>query len=160
MSDLISDGNTKVSWVPSIANLNAPTASELNAGSDWTARLTPDGLKTDPTTADVDTSSLASTFSTTAPGRRSYDVELTFKRGTLGTSDDQPYATLLYNTSGNIVVRRGLAYGTAYAAGQTVEVYPVAVSEPANVAPAANEVSKFTSTMKVVTDPATRATVA
>jgi hypothetical protein len=159
MADLISDGNTKVSWVASIANLNAPTASELNAGFDWTLRLTPDGLKTDPTTADVDTSSLGSTFSTTAPGRRSYDVELTFKRGSTPT-EDQPYTTLLYNTAGNVVVRRGMAYGTAYATGQTVEVYPVAVGEPANVAPAANEINKFTSAMKVTSDPATRATVA
>lgn len=160
MSDLISDGNTKVSWCASIANINAPTATELNAGSDWTLRVTPDGLKTDPTTADVDTSSLGSTFTTNQPGRRAYDVAVTFKRGTLGSSDDQPYTTLTYNTPGYLVVRRGVAFATAYATGDKIEIYPVSVGEPQNIAPAANEVSKFMSPMKVTTDAATHSTVA
>ena len=45
MSDLINDGMTKVVWVSSIANINAPTVAELNAGADYTPRITPDGLK-------------------------------------------------------------------------------------------------------------------
>lgn len=159
MADLISDGNTKVAWATSIANINAPTAAELTAATDWTTRLTPDGLKTDPSTADVDTSSLASTFTTNQPGRRSYTVELTFKRGST-TLEDNPFATLTYGAAGYLVVRRGVAHATAFATGDQVEVYPVAAGEPQNVAPAANEVSKFTSSMKVTSDPATRATVA
>ena len=159
MADLISDGNTKVVWVTSIANINAPTAAELNAGSDWTQRLTPDGLKTDPTTADVDTSSLASQFTTNQPGRRSYSCEITFKRGSTPT-EDQPYTTLSYNTAGYLAVRRGTAYATAFATGDRVEVYPVTAAEPQNVAPAANEVLKVTVELKVTSDPATHATVA
>ncbi|MFF7191768.1 hypothetical protein ACFZAR_43005 [Streptomyces sp. NPDC008222] len=159
MADLISDGNTKVAFVTSIANINAPTAAELIAGSDWTQRITPDGLKTDPTTADVNTSSLASTFDTNQPGRRSYVVELTFKRGTTPT-EDQPYTTLSYGATGYIVVRRGVPFATAFATGDKVEVYPIAAGEPQNIAPAANEVNKFMSPMKVTSDPATRATVA
>lgn len=159
MADLISDGNTKVAFVTSIANINAPTAAELTAGNDWTQRITPDGLKTDPTTADVNTSSLASTFDTNQPGRRSYVVELTFKRGTT-TTEDQPYSTLVYGATGYIVVRRGVAYATAFTTGDKVEVYPIACGEPQNIAPTANEVSKFMSPMKVTSDPATHATVA
>jgi hypothetical protein len=159
MSDLISDGNTKVSWVGSIANINAPTATELNGGADWTLRITPDGLKTDPATADVDTSSLGSTFTTNQPGRRSYTCEVTFKRGST-TIEEQPYTTLVYNASGFLVVRRGTAFATAYASGDKVEVYPVTAGEAQNIAPAANEVNKFMSPLKVTSDPATRAVVA
>lgn len=159
MSDLISDGNTKVSWVSSVANINAPTTTELNGGSDWTLRITPDGLKTDPATADVDTSSLGSTFTTNQPGRRSYTVELTFKRGST-TIEDQPFTTLVYNASGYLVVRRGSAFTTAYASGDKVEVYPVTAGEAQNIAPAANEINKFMSPLKVTSDPATRAVVA
>jgi hypothetical protein len=159
MADLISDGNTKVAWATSIANINAPTVAELTAASDWTTRLTPDGLKIDPTTADVNTSSLASTFDTNQPGRRSYACELTFKRGSTAL-EDQPYTTLTYQTTGYVIVRRGVAYTTAFSSGDKVEVYPVACGEPQNVAPAANEVLKFMSPMKVTSDPATRATVA
>ena len=159
MSDLISDGNTKVAFAATIANINAPTVAELTAASDWTTRLTPDGLKTDPSTADVDTSSLASTFTTNQPGRRSYTVELTFKRGSTPT-EDNPFTTLVYGATGYIVVRRGVPYTTAFATGDHVEVYPFAAGEPQNIAPAANEVSKFMAPLKVTSDPATRATVA
>lgn len=160
MSDLINDGMTTVWWVTSISNIHAPAAAEITAGNDWTPRMTPDGLKTDPTTADVDTSSLASTANTNEAGRRSWDIELMFKRGTLGTSDDAPYRTLAYKTRGFTVVRRGVAYGTAATAGQQVEVYPVVCGERANTAPAANEVGKFSSPMKLTSEPDTNATVA
>jgi hypothetical protein len=160
MSDLISDGMTTVWWVPTIANIHAPTAAEIAAGSEWTSRFTPDGLKSDPTTADVDTSSLASTQDTTEAGRRSWDVEMTLKRGTLGTADDAHYRTLTYKTYGNWVVRRGVAYGTSIAAGQQVEVYPVVCGERINVAPAANEVMKATYPCKLTSDADTNATVA
>lgn len=159
MSDLITDGNTKVAWVGSIANIHAPTAAELIAGFDWTTRITPDGLKTDAATASVDTSSLASTFGTSQVGRRSFTVELTIKRGST-TPEDQPKQTLIYGAAGYLVVRRGVAYTTAFTAGDKVEVYPVSASEPSNVAPAANEVSKFTAALMVTADPDTAATVA
>lgn len=159
MSDLITDGNTKVAWVSSIASAVAPTAAELNAGFDWTSRLTPDGLKTDPTTADVNTSSLASQFDTNVPGRRAYVCEITFKRGST-TLEDQPYTTLSYNTAGFLVVRRGVPYASAFATGDKVEVYPVACGEPQNIAPTANEILKVMVSMKVTSDPATRAVVA
>lgn len=159
MSDLINDGMTKVVWASSIANINAPTAAELTAGSDFTTRITPDGLKIDPSTADVDTSSLASTFDTKTVGRVGFEPELTFKRGTAG-SEDLPYTTLKYGVSGYLVVRRGVAYATAWSAGQKVEVYPITCGEPQNVSPAANEVMKFIAPMKVTNPPATAATVA
>jgi hypothetical protein len=159
MADLISDGKTRVYWVGSIANINAPTVAELNAGSDYTQRITPDGLKLDPSTADVDTSSLASTFDTKTVGRVGFDVEVTFKRGDPGV-EDLPFTTLKYGVSGFLAVRRGVAYATAWAASQKAEIYPITCGEPQNVSPAANEVSKFVSPMKVTSAPATAATVA
>lgn len=159
MGDLISDGKTRVAWASTIANINAPTVAELNAALDLTKRITPDGLKADPSTADVDTSSLASTFDTKTVGRIGFDNELTFKRGDNPT-DDAPYNTLLYGVSGYLVIRRGIAYTTAWTVGQQVEVYPITCGERANIAPAANEVTKFTSPMKVTDSPATNALVA
>lgn len=159
MSDLISDGRTRVAWAASIANIAAPTVAELTGALDLTPRITPDGLKTDPSTADVDTSSLASRFDTKEAGRVGFENELTMKRGGTPT-EDLPYTTLLYGVHGYLVVRRGVDYETAWAAGQTAEVYPSVCGEPANVAPAANEVMKFTSPQKVTSAPQTRATVA
>lgn len=159
MSDLISDGKTRVVWVSSLSNLAAPTTTELNAGQELTARITPDGLKVDPTTADVDTSSLASTFDTKEVGRVGYETELTFKRGST-TPEDWPYQNLTYGVHGVLVIRRGTEVATAWTAGQQVETYPVVCGERANVAPAANEVTKFMSPIKVYAPPSTNAVVA
>ncbi len=159
MADLISDGKTRVAWLSTVANLNAPTVAELTAGADYTKRITPDGLKLDPSTADVDTSSLASTFDTKTVGRVGFDTELTFKRGDNPT-DDAPFSTLKYGVSGYLAVRRGVAYTTAWTVGQKVEIYPITCGEPQNSSPAANEVMKFVSPMKVTDTPATAATVA
>ncbi|CBG73140.1 hypothetical protein SCAB_61191 [Streptomyces scabiei 87.22] len=159
MSDVINDGKTRVYWVTTIANIAAPTVAELNAGLNFTERITPDGLNIPAETADVDNSSLASTFTTNRAGRRSFSPEVTFKRGDNPT-DDLPWTTLPYQTTGYLVVRRILAYTTAWAAAQKCEVYPVECGERNSIPPAPNEVAKFTSQMKLRAEPNTDATVA
>jgi hypothetical protein len=148
MSDLISDGLTKVVWASSLSSLTAPTAPELNACPDFTLRITPDGLKIDPTTAAVDTGSLGSTTDTEEVGRVKWDLELTFKVGSTPT-EQLPYTTLTRGTHGYLVVRRDIPFATAFAAGQPVEVYPVACGQRARKSPAANEVAKYMVPMKV-----------
>ncbi|MFD0405021.1 hypothetical protein [Kitasatospora sp. NPDC127116] len=159
MSDLIGDGKVRVAWAASIANINAPAVAELTAAQDLTQRITPDGLKTDPTTAAVDTGNLASTFDTEEAGRTKFANELVLKRGTT-TQEDLPYSTLVKGARGFMVVRRGLPYDTAWAAGQQVEVYPTVCGERQNKATAANEVMKWTAPMFVTSEPATNALVA
>lgn len=159
MSDVINDGKTRVYWVDTIADISAPTVAELNAGDDLTERITPDGLNVPSETADVDNSSLASTFTTNRAGRRSFSPEVTFKRGDNPT-DDLPWTTLTYQTQGYLVVRRILLYTTAWAAAQECEVYPVECGERNTIPPAPNEVAKFTSQMKLRDEPDTSAVVA
>ncbi|MFJ1653701.1 hypothetical protein ACIOC2_20385 [Streptomyces sp. NPDC088337] len=159
MSDLISDGKTRVAFATTVANLNAPTVAECNAAADYTKRITPDGLKLDPSTADVDTGSLASKVDTKTVGRVSYDTELTFKRGSTPL-EDAPYTTLKYGVEGVLIVRRGIDYETPWAAGQQVETYPIVCGERQNVSPTANEVMKFISPIKVTDAAATDAVVA
>jgi hypothetical protein len=159
VSDVINDGKTRVAWVTSIASISSPTVAELEAGIDLTERITPDGLNIPAETADVDNSSLASTFTTNRAGRRSFSPELTFKRGDNPT-DDAPWTTLVYQALGYLVVRRVLPFTTAWAAGQEVEVYPVECGERNTTPPAPNEVAKFMSPMKLRAEPETSAVVA
>ncbi|MFE1358858.1 phage tail tube protein [Streptomyces harbinensis] len=159
MADVIVDGRTRVAWATSIANISAPTVAELEAAVDLTTRITPDGLGITPETATVDTSNLASTFTTNRAGRRSYSNELTFKRGTT-PADDAPHTTLKYKTVGYLIVRRTLEYEEPWEVGQEVEVYPIECGEPQQIPPAPNEVAKFTSPMMVTDDPDTAAVVA
>ncbi|MFG3050321.1 hypothetical protein ACGFZP_05105 [Kitasatospora sp. NPDC048239] len=159
MSDLISDGLTKVVWCASLSSQSAPTAAELNAAPDYTTRITPDGLKVDPTTAGVDTGSLASTTDTEEVGRVKWDLEITFKVGSTPT-EQLPYTTLTRGTHGYLVVRRDVPVATAFAAGQAVEVYPVACGQRARKSPAANEVAKYAVPMKVFAEAIPDAVVA
>ena len=73
MADIIVDGQTRVAFVPTISNIAAPTVAQLNAGTLLQTTLIPTGLEGfENTTADVDNTSLASTFDTKLPGRQSF----------------------------------------------------------------------------------------
>ena len=157
MSDLFLDGNIKVTFCTAIANINAPTTTELNAGASLETLITPTGLQIKPTTASVDTSNLASTFTTSSAGRRTFAITVEFKRQ---TPTDTAFNLLPYKTVGYLVVRRTLTAVTAWASGPPVEVYPGIAGEAELAAPAINEVQKFTTSMMVTSDPATRAAVA
>lgn len=159
MADITSDGKTRVYWVTSIANINAPTTTELNAGMDLTATLTADGLSGfNPDTADVDTSSLASTFTTNVNGRTSFsNTQLTLKRQS-GT--DTIFNTLTRDTAGYVAIRRSITQSTAWTSSQALEVYPALCEEVSRMDPAPNTVERYVIGLKITSSPALRAAVA
>ena len=150
MPDITADGKTRVYWVTTIANQNAPTTTELNAGISLQATLTADGLMgLAPDTADVDTSSLASTlFSGTG-------LRLKKQSGT-----DTIFTTLVRDTAGYLVVRRSVAESTAWASAQGVEVYPALCGEVKRLDPEPNSVERYEIPLKVTSTPSLRAAVA
>src|SRR5689334_9981414 len=123
MADLLSDGNIRAWWVPSIANIAAPTVAELNAGVALECVITLDGLDIKGDTASVDNTALCSTDDTEEPGRVNYTIELTVKRKDT-TLEDVGWNTLTDRALGNLVVRRNATVATAWTVGQPVEVYP------------------------------------
>lgn len=125
MADIIVDGMTRVGFVPSIANLAAPTTVELNAGTLLQSTLIPAGLEGfENTTADVDNTSLASTFDTKLPGRQSFSGTGLVLKKQDGT--DAVFNLLsVPNTAGFIVIRDGIPESTAWTATNKVEVYPI-----------------------------------
>lgn len=159
MPDITSDGKTRVYWVTTIANIAAPTTTELNAGIDLTSTLTADGLSgLQPDTADVDTSSLASTFNTTVNGRSSFsNTRLRLKKQS-GT--DTIFTTLVRDTAGYLVIRRSVTQATAWASSQGVEVYPALCGEVARMDPEPNTVERYEIPMKITSTPNLRAAVA
>jgi len=157
MTDLLSDGNIKLSWLPAVSNIHAPTVAELNAGTSLEQYMTPDGYKNDPDTKAIDTSSLASKFDTSAAGRRSFDISLMFKRQT-GT--DAIFNLLAYQAAGYLAVRRNLDRTTAWATGQAVEIYPAQCGQRKQSSPAPNEVQKWTALLFLTADPDDAAVVA
>lgn len=125
MADIVLDGKVRVAFVPSIANIAAPTTTELNAGTLLTAQLVPTGLEGfEPSQAEVDNTSMASTFDTKLPGRLSHSgTRLVFKKSD-GT--DTIFTLLVPDTDGFVVVRaNGVLQGAAWASAQgPLSIYP------------------------------------
>ena len=159
MADITADGKTRVAWVPTISNIAAPTTTELNAGTLLQSTMTADGLAGfRPETADVDTSSLDSTFSTMVNGRTSFSGTLLRLKKQSGT--DTIFTTLVRDTAGYVVIRRSVAASTAWASSQAVEVYPALCGEVARVDPEANTVERYEIPIKITSAPSLRAAVA
>ena len=159
MPDIVSDGRTRAYWVTTIANIAAPTTTELNAGIALQATLTADGLMgLQPETASVDTSSLASTFNTAVNGRTSFSNTRFRLKKQSGT--DTIFTTLVRDLEGYLVVRRSVLESTAWASTQGVEVYPVVCGEIARNDPEPNTVERYEIPLTVRATPNLRAAVA
>ena len=159
MADIPVDGNTRVAWVPTIATKTAPTTTELNAGILLQSFVTADGLAGfEPETADVDTTSLASTFNTVTIGRDTFSGTMLRLKKQDGT--DTVYNTLVRGAAGYIVIRRDIAETTAWATSQKVEVYPVTFGQTKRLNPEANTVARYEVPTKITAAPELRATVA
>ena len=159
MADVIIDGYIRVSSVPTIANLAAPTAAELNAGISYEMLLTQDGLQGFASTTNwVENSALGSTFDTKLPGTVAFgDMALTFK-WQAGT--DTIFNTLVYGYQTNIVIRARVLRATAFTATQLVEVYPVTCGQYSRAEYERNSLARFIVPVGLNAEPQLRAVVA
>jgi hypothetical protein len=154
-----STGKIRVQFVPTISAVAAPTTTELNAGTDLTPFMTPDGLNTPLNGSTIDVQAANDRYKATAPGSYGGDP-ITFK-GYRDDTTDTAYTTLARDTTGYIVVRRFAATsGAAFASAQKVEVWPVTVISCNPMQTADNEAQKFEATMSVQPAPTLTATVA
>jgi hypothetical protein len=161
MADLLADGNIKATWVPSIADVSAPTIAELTDGTavDLECLILLGGLDIKAETGSVDNSALCSTDDTEEPGRNAFTIMLTCKRKDTA-EEDTAWNTLTFRALGNLVVRRDRAAADAYAADQPVEVYPARCGLPMMLEPEKNSVQKFQVKLFNNSTADTRATVA
>lgn len=159
MAAIIIDGRVRVTWCGSggIANIAAPTTTELNAGSALEQIITPDGLNIGASTNGVDTSALKSTFNTMRAGRRSYDISITLHHD---DTADLGFTLFIYRTTGFLVVRRLIDAATAWTSTQKVEVFPLDTGERTEVPPKQDSTGDMTVPFFLMADPNTRAVIA
>ena len=165
MADILSDGNTRVAFVASIANQAAPTTTELNAGLLLQSIITADGFEGfEPSTSDVDNTALNSRFDTVTIGRTQFSgTMLRFKKQT-GT--DTVYNTLFYGVTGFIVARRYISETTAWTSGQggggtngIVNVYPVIFGDRRDLKPEGNTLARWEIDTKISNQPSLTALI-
>lgn len=118
-------GTTKVIWAPSIANKNAPTRSEINAGTALEGETgAMGGWQT--TSATVATPALGSRFTPVVGGEiTAADSSLTF----WASKDGDDVRTLLQREDTGFII--WMDEGDV--PGQTMDVYPVSVTSQAKV---------------------------
>jgi hypothetical protein len=150
------DTLTRVDWVVTIANTAAPTAAELNAGTNLSTFVSKDGVQPGLSSNNVDVANISSNFDAQVVG--SYGGTLNL-RG-FRKSTDTFWTLQVYGTIGHVVIRRGTLYSTAYSAAQKVEVYPAQMHEPIPDNSAANTSVMFTAPFAITGTPQLKATVA
>lgn len=141
----LSDGNTKATFVPSVALLSGPTVAELTAVGIVACEtvITASGLKISIDQGAVTGDTLASTQTFEGPGRTKAQIELEFFRDDTSIYD-RMWSVMTNGTPGYWVVRRGISYATAYAAGQKIAIYTVTCGEPSELAPEAETYDRAT----------------
>jgi len=164
MSVVIMDGRVRCVWMTACANIALPTVAELNAGTDLTDYITPDGLDIGMATGKVNVGNVGSTFTLERVGRRSPSIALTLHHN---SPTDTPWTLLVYRALGFFAVRKGIDKATAWTIGQgtggstgEVSVYPVECGADAPVKPAPDTSWDFTVDLTIYLDPNTRAVVA
>lgn len=147
------DGKIRIQWVAGTTlSTSAPSAATVSAGERLDPFVTKDGLTVPADQNNVDVAVLSDTFDAQVVGSFGGAIEMTGTRNSVDADDDF-WNLCVYGTVGFIVVRRGLAAASAFAATQKVEVYPVQMHEPVPAQTGGNTVGQFTISMPVTSQP-------
>jgi hypothetical protein len=143
------DGNTLVKLVTAIADTSAPkVATELLAASsvDISCYLTAGGWKPSLSEQVISDERVCTTQTYEQKGRSQRGLEAEYIDNTNSanaTLYNKAKDTLIPGVPMFVVVRTGLPYTTALAAGQKVTVYPITPGEYSELPPEANSVFKI-----------------
>lgn len=138
------DGNTRIDFVPAIANTASPTLAELNAGEAISKYFTGDGWATggDQATIADDRMSEPQTFE--QPGRESNTLTTRYVFNKAVPAEDEARLALTQNTIGYFVRRGQMDRDAAWAAEQILdEVWPVKTGVQRVLPPEANAVDRI-----------------
>jgi hypothetical protein len=167
MSVVIMDGRVLVYWLTACSNILLPTTAELNAGTNLTTYIRPDGLDIGMDTGTVDVGNVGSTFTLMRVGRRKPTVQLGLHHDATSGSTDPAWNLLVYRAVGFLAVRQGVPTATAWTTGQgaggttgALQVIPVEVGEFTPSKPGPDTSWDFDVPLTVYLDPAWRAVVA
>lgn len=152
-----SDGNLLIVAGLNFADITAPTLSEASAvsGADLSCYATALDVTLDQAT--ITDERLCTTDVFEQPGRKTHGLSITAIDNT-NSSDEEDYnlavETLVEGTVFDVLIRRGKAFDTPLAAGDTVRIYRVKVGAKVDLAPEANSTIKSQWKLFIVGSPA------
>lgn len=121
------DGTDLVLWVPSLADPEFPTLTELNGGGvlDMSCYFSDTGWAPVLNEAGITDNRLCSDTDYSGPGRKGYDFPLMYVFNTESPDDDEARLTLIEGTEGYFVERPAVPFDTPLAAWDWVQPYAV-----------------------------------
>lgn len=120
-------GTTRIALLRWVGSITAPTTTEISNGLHITPMLTPEGIALQTTTTTMDRSKWKDTRNADVPARFSQSGTITGYRDDTNSADLLWRECSVFGATKYLVIRRGIASTTAFAAGQAVEVYKVRI---------------------------------
>lgn len=138
------DGNVSVRIVATIADVDAPATTEVDAETsvDISCYLTSDGYTPGLDEQVIADERLCSTQVYEQPGRFTRTLDVIYIDNTNTDDPNECKETLTPGSTHYLVVRRGIAFDTASADGQKVWVTPIKAGQYQDLPPEANSVLK------------------
>lgn len=137
------DGLVNTIWVPSIKNIQKPTAAEINTGTDLSNYVTLGGWSCSPSQDSISDQRENSAQDYENPGRKKISgpsIEVIDNNNTSHSTQNAAMETLIEGAEGYFVRRYGKQTDQTFVAGDLVNVYAVRIGMRAKVAIAANSV--------------------
>lgn len=153
MSRYVPEGTMEVWFVATVADADAPTAAELNAGVDLTGFSVGDlDMPFEGSTADA--ADLSSRFNKTVPGDYGgQEGSSSFHKDKV-QANDTAWTTLVRDLEGYLAVApRGLATKSTWAIGDYVDLWPIKVLSRSLNAQARNTSTRFTVKFAITDEP-------
>lgn len=153
---MLNVANRKLGWVPTIANIAAPTATELNAGIEISCLVTAaDFLLGVTSNETINEPAVCDDINTSVPLRATVEASMNFFRFK-DTADDLGWTTFTgKNLSGFLVQRIGQIEDierqedVPFATGDVVQIYEAITHDPRIMSPATAGYEKFGQTFSV-----------
>lgn len=155
MSRVIANQEVWVGFATTVADISAPTSSEVSGATDVTSFLV--SLDASSQGNQIPTPAFDTLFETSISGTSSATFTGEFYRD---DATDTAWDTLPRGTDGFFIISRFGTAGAAPASTDVVEVWPVRVTSRSAVALANNDVQRFQITCSVTQEPDEDATVA
>lgn len=152
MTDMLNDGNIKLTFVEEIADISAPTETELAQGFDLECLVTADGFQPTVNEDVVSVAKLCETSNSESPGRATHQVTLTMVRQE-EEDQDVGWTNLKRNQTGFLAVRFGVEHSLPWEADDKAVVYPVRCGTRRLLPPEANGATLFEVQMYVTAEP-------
>lgn len=133
------DARMGVWFAPTVADISAPTTTEIGNGTDLTAFTSKAGVTFGVDNQTIDIGDLSTTFNAEIMGNHGASLSLELFRD---DATDTAWDTLPQGTNGYIIVQ---PFSQTAAVGESAMVFQVETGEREPNASAANEAQKFTS---------------